>query len=1221
MEKSELRTIFESPFDLQKWHEVMHSLFKVKTIHQQPIQITLTANDLAYNAYELGNTLTSDERLIGFYQVMLKPKAWIEINRVSLRDLLRNVYNHDVDGALIVFIQDKKWRFSYVSQIRELNEYGDIIQTETEPKRYTYLMGEGEVCRTAADRFNLLNGNPISLEDIKEAFSVEKLNKEFFKKYKEFHEEFSEYLAYDANGYRGLFIDKQESEPEKQEKPIRDFVKILLGRIVFLQFLQKKGWMGVPLIADKWEGGDSHFVQNLFKNYSDKHHFHSKALKVLFFETLNCKRDNQIAPIELGGNIRIPYLNGGLFDRDISYRHSIDFPSDYFSRLLDFFEQYNFTIDENSPDDQEVGIDPEMLGHIFENLLEENREKGTFYTPKEIVHYMCQESLLQYLKTKISGDNENYKQLENLVRKGIISERDNPDNFIIKNARLIEDKLDSVKICDPAIGSGAFPMGLLLEIIKIKSILNPNINRATAKKDIIQNSIYGVDLDIGAVEIARLRFWLSLVVDESEPQPLPSLDYKIMQGNSVLERFEGIDLKFSKSKFVTKVVKEVDLFGNVINPQYSITEYLQTQQEIQEFDITELEEKFFNSDNADEKLAIKKKIEAFEKRFIDEQLQNRIDDFELQKFLKQKDIEELQNTLQNSGAGNTNATRTKYQKALSSLERKRKENELIQQEIDRLLERKQFVRQLSSVKKPWFLWHLYFMDVFDQGGFDIVIGNPPFVEHKKLKEIAYQLKPVYEVYTGSTDLSAYFFELGFNHLKTNGIFTYISTNKYFNTGWGKALRRYLLSKNIISLVNFEQVEVFEDVLVSSVIVLAKNSQIKDKFSYSQFYQEKDWKIDFREKILSKAKLFDQSAFDDSEWSFANNSDLIIKVEIEKLGIEIKNITSIEIKRGVTTGYDPAFIIDPQTNEFLSNYNFCKPVLKGREIKKYKSVSYQNKLLFIPWHFPLHSDMTISGASAKAELELKSKFPELYKHLELHKIQLSSRNVEETGIRYEWYSLQRCAASYYELFDENKIIWPLTADKWGFTLDYKKHYLTSGAFFLVSREIPLKYILAMLNSRLMQFYFRFKGVMTAGGAYTLKKATIEEFPLVILNDYSKFEILSDFLLFLHDSKNPKVNQFSENENIAQAFEDVLNMMVYELYFDQHVRDQELDVLKFIDTGNIFKDLNDFSSETEKAEIINSAYNWLQEHENPIRNRIILSNIKSKEIIRRINSVTN
>jgi len=642
MDKKKLQTdILEASYQPEQWLEVLKLYFGAKKFHQTPQPIILPSNDLAEMAAEIGSFYTADERLIGIYEVKLTEKAWISKNRVGLRNLLRQVYKYDVDGALIVFVQDSKWRFSYVSEIR--TEEG---KKETEPKRYTYLFGKGESCRTAAERFDKLQGKPIYLSDLFDAFSVDKLNKDFFKSYKEFFEKFSAHLASESK-YRKLILGSSASLEkgwqDEAAKPIRDFSKKLLGRIVFLQFLQKKGWMGVASGNDKWTGGNAKFLQDLFLNYADKEHFHSKSLRTLFFETLNKKRKNQIAPIELGKDIKVPYLNGGLFDKDISFENDIDFPANLFKNLLEFFESYNFTIDENDPYDSEVGIDPEMLGHIFENLLEENREKGAFYTPKEIVHYMCQESLIQYLRTHLPECTEDEspatKALQNFIRNGITGERSDKKNFVVQQAKRIEKLLDKVKICDPAIGSGAFPMGMLQEIFKAKTALDLTLDHAEVKKQIIQESIYGVDVENGAVEIARLRFWLALVVDETEPQPLPNLDYKIMQGNSLLESFEGINLKFERKKFEVKVEKQKNLFGEVNEPQMSLTDYLQGKQDSNEFDIVELEDKYFNSNDADEKEVIRTKIDKIEKDFISEQLEKK--DYELKELIRSKEYDYL----------------------------------------------------------------------------------------------------------------------------------------------------------------------------------------------------------------------------------------------------------------------------------------------------------------------------------------------------------------------------------------------------------------------------------------------------------------------------------------------------------------------------------------------------------------------------------------------------
>ena len=343
--------------------------------------------------------------------------------------------------------------------------------------------------------------------------------------------------------HTGMAADKIR---DREEKPIRDYVKKLLGRIVFLHFLQKKGWLGVPA-SKEWGEGDRDFMLNIFKNANErqKENFLDDILEDLFTEGLDRNRSDQgdlyDTKVEGFRNCRIPYLNGGLFERDILDKKPSHFPASYFNGLLTMLSQYNFTIDENDPNDAEVGVDPEMLGRIFENLLEDNKDKGAFYTPKEIVQYMCRESLIAYLQTDMrEEDKECIRQF--------VTTHDASQLGELKE--YIDQKLYDVKICDPAIGSGAFPMGLLRELFFCRSAIEPNIveNAANIKRHIIQNNIYGVDIERGAVDIARLRFWLSLIVDEKSPEALPNLDFKIMQGNSLLEQYKGVDLSTMTEK-------------------------------------------------------------------------------------------------------------------------------------------------------------------------------------------------------------------------------------------------------------------------------------------------------------------------------------------------------------------------------------------------------------------------------------------------------------------------------------------------------------------------------------------------------------------------------------------------------------------------------------------------------------------------------------------------
>ena len=488
------------------------------------------------------------------FDVTVSDRVMMERNRVNIQRLIRAVMDQFSCAFMLFHYEDDSrwdWRFTYCRKSGNKEE-------STDSKRYTFLLGPGQSCRTATDNFMALYDKRASLEikDIEDAFNVEALSKEFFGKYKVQYEAFVNYMVNPANGMRQDFIDTDfdhtgmtaDKVRDREEKPIRDYVKKLLGRIVFLHFLQKKGWLGVP--ADKeWGEGDRDFMLRLFKNAteSQKENFLDDILENLFSKGLDCNRSDHgdLYDTEVEGfyNCRIPYLNGGLFERDNLDKKPSHFPASYFEGLLTMLSQYNFTIDENDPNDAEVGVDPEMLGRIFENLLEDNKDKGAFYTPKEIVQYMCRESLIAYLQTDLrEEDKECIRQFVTTHDAELLGE--------LKEA--IDQKLIDVKICDPAIGSGAFPMGLLRELFFCRSAIEPNIveNAANIKRHIMQNNIYGVDIERGAVDIARLRFWLSLIVDEKSPEALPNLDFKIMQGNSLLEQYEGADLSTMTEKKV-----------------------------------------------------------------------------------------------------------------------------------------------------------------------------------------------------------------------------------------------------------------------------------------------------------------------------------------------------------------------------------------------------------------------------------------------------------------------------------------------------------------------------------------------------------------------------------------------------------------------------------------------------------------------------------------------
>ncbi|MCF2551545.1 Eco57I restriction-modification methylase domain-containing protein, partial [Bacteroides caecigallinarum] len=557
--KDTLREMFRSAFDMTGWYSFVRDFFHATELKLTPERFS-TAHSTE-EGYYIGSIDTSDYFRIGLFCYSINQGS-VANRRVGLRNLVRSFINPRwgaFDAALVVFYSHDHWRLSFICDIKE---------ESTSPKRYTYVFGSRELLyRTPIERLLNLQKKGISFENLKTAFSVEALSDEFFDRYREQYADFIQYVTgkrFVKSGSKWVEKDMGNPSPAlmrafgNDEKKIRDYIKKMMGRITFLHFLQRKGWMN----------GDLNYMQNLFERSRYKDDYLDSVLEPLFFGILNTKPSERESLFDYYSWDKtllmewkdIPYLNGGLFERDEDDEPESVFPAEYFRRLFQFFSEYNFTIDENDPNDAEVGVDPEMLGKIFENLLEDNKDKGAFYTPKEIVRYMCQESLIAYLET-------NTKVAKDKIRAFVLSPEEAVSDIPESKKSKLLIALEEVKICDPAIGSGAFPMGLLNALLRCREALSgERYDRSELKKSIIQNNIYGVDIEKGAVDIARLRFWLSIVVDEETPSPLPNLDYKIMQGNSLIESFMGVDLnKLTYEKEHKKDKGEISLFDNEKN--------------------------------------------------------------------------------------------------------------------------------------------------------------------------------------------------------------------------------------------------------------------------------------------------------------------------------------------------------------------------------------------------------------------------------------------------------------------------------------------------------------------------------------------------------------------------------------------------------------------------------------------------------------------------------
>lgn len=814
------RSIIESKYNREKWQILLYDIFKKgANFLATPIPVD-AKSDLAICSAQLGTITLTDGNKIAVYEIKLSETVDILVNRVGIRNLLASDWKmKGCVGAFMFCFRDNEsvLRFSYVSQTMGFDEDGKLIKKETDTKRFTYYLGEGHRSRTAIKQFEELKNSKLGLADITKAFSIEALSDKFFKDYKDIYEDIVEY----ATGKRMIKVSNKWEErvikaPNSSimngfrcfanpEKAVRDYVKNLMGRIVFLQFIQKKGWLGVP-VGKEWGEGDKEFLQNLYDRCDQKDNFIDGILEVLFND-INTKRTNDVANTVLGSDIKVPYLNGGLFELSKADECSFRLPKKLMDAIITFFSSYNFTIDENDPDDAEIGIDPEMLGRIFENLLEDNKDKGAFYTPKEIVQYMCKESLIAYLQTdKYDSEKEAIRQFVTTYNANVLSSSLLAD---------VDQKLKDVKICDPAIGSGAFPMGLLKELFACRSALEDlsGENAADIKKHIIQNNIYGVDIEKGAVDIARLRFWLSIIVDELTPHALPNMDFKIMQGNSLIPTFNG------------KYVNLNDKLRHVNSSKIRDAKK----------ELFRLQSVFYDAEGDQKKeLLVKIKYQILEI-------------VKLQMDYEYKD--EIERSAQTIDIFNQTTKQVKVDDEKARI---------IGMCID--LQRRLNASSISLSDKaeidlPFFDWKIMFSDIFNNNlvkeGFDIVIGNPPYFVYQEshVGEIAdIRRDKDYSVAFGGK-LNAYKLFLA-NALKKllskDGICSFIFQNSFLGDRQATVLRKYVLeNKMILNIDSFPERDskkkrVFESVKMSVCIVLVKNTPADKDYTFNvDIWDDKD----------------------------------------------------------------------------------------------------------------------------------------------------------------------------------------------------------------------------------------------------------------------------------------------------------------------------------------------------------------------------------------------
>ena len=1173
MNQPYLKNILSAKFDFEIWKDLLENIFPKVEFFTSVAKIT---DSHVKDGGHVGNIRLDDGRSLAIFRFEVADNVQISRNRKSLRDIAAKYVDQSlIHGALVFYYSQNQddYRLTFIAKQTYFNESGELVKKETAPKRYTFLLGKNEPCTTAASRLKELadkkSYGSIYLTDITDAFSVERLNKEFF------------------NGYKAQY--KKFVDTLSDTKSHRDYVKKLLGRLVFLQFLQKKGWMGVPASNSKWEGGDKNYLSKLVDNYSNNDHLLSDILEPLFFKTLNEKRNDDIADCKLGENIKIPYLNGGLFDKDKIDELDIDFPYSYFKDLMDFFSQYNFTIDENDPDDSEVGIDPEMLGHIFENLLEDNKDKGAFYTPKEIVQYMCRQSVIQYLKTH--EPSEQYTEpIEQLINDGVV-------NPILQNKSLaarFTQLLKEVKVCDPAIGSGAFPMGILYvlyhAIHHLHSHAEPhgNFDSTKTKRDIIQNNIFGVDIEQGAVDIARLRFWLALVVDADEPQPLPNLDYKITCGNSLLSRYpidapiENVFVEYNKGK------KE--------DEKMTLAKY------------KELVSDYTNTSNHQTKNLFRTTIEEIKKAFKVEL--SKQDIMDVVKIKKQINDIETPNLF---GEELNNAQKNKLKKLKKELEQKEEEKADILN---------------NKIYENAFEWRFEFPQLLDDNGkfigFDIIIGNPPYIKEATDKNAFNGLRNS-AYYQGKMDLWYIFACKGIDLLKSNACLCYIATNNWVTNDGASILRNKIVSDaRIIQLIDFFDAMIFDSASIQTMIMLFQKDCITDNYSFDyrkvqQKHANKQAAINLLEKIHDDSNVFfmpliNREHFSNQLLTFAsteNNQILQLISNTKHILLNdqdgLKEISSgIDVLQDYVNKKaqqllnnkkqigDGIFVLSQQEYDSLSfnenEKNLVKPYYTSKLINRY-SVCKENSEWII-----------YTDSSANDSISL---YPNIQKHLDQFSKVITSVNKP--------YGLHR--ARKKESFEGEKILaLRKCVNRPAFSYVNFDSFVSRAYLIIRTNRVNQKYLTGLLNSTLIKYWLKYKGKMQ-GANFQIDKEPLQQIPIAVpaINVQELIATIVDYVMMASSTKENS-SKLVSNETISLFFEKIIDGCVYELYFGEHMKEQEINI---IDSAlELIKPIVHLSSDKEKADMILDVFMNIKKTDNPIRNRLDLFTLRSPEILKLI-----
>ena len=928
-----------------------------------------------------------------------------------------------------------------------------------------------------------------------------------------------------------------------------------INRILFLKLLEAQ--------LLKYHNGNKSYAflnRSKIKNFDD--------LNTLFFQVLARHEDERNSDVsELFA--KVPYLNSSLFEptdleQDTIFISNLrdDKPLPIFAQtvlkdeqgkkidgtlaplhyLFKFLNAYDFSSEgsEEIQEENKTLINASVLGLIFEKI--NGYKDGSFFTPGFITMYMSRETIRHAVVQK-------FNETKGWQCNDIDELYDN-----IEDRNEANSIVNSIKIVDPAVGSGHFLVSSLNEIIAIKNDLrilqdrdgrrlkeydvevvndeliitddegelyeyNPQSRESQRvqealfheKQTIIENCLFGVDINKNSVKICRLRLWIELLKNayykpaapnqtERYLETLPNIDINIKSGNSLVSRFSlDSDLKqaLRSSKWT------IDSY------RIAVATYR-------------------NAHNKEEKREMKRLINDIKTNFRSEIAQN---DPKVKRLSKLKgEIFEMSN--QGQLFEMSRKEKTAFNKRMKLLNTQYNKLDVEIEEI-----------KSNKIYENAFEWRFEFPEVLnDDGdfvGFDVVIGNPPYIRQEEIKDWKPYFKSHYTMYSGTADIYIYFIEKGFEILKQKGHFTFIMPNKFMQAGYGKPARKFLLEQNLKEIIDFGDFQVFDEATTYPLILLAEKDIIGKHFK-SVKVESAEFTIDFPKYVNNSTNIIEHKSLSDETWVISNLEEQNLLQKINNNAVKLEDYVNGSAKRGIVSGLSEAFTISKETKNKLiandvNNKNIIKPLLQGRDIKPYQTIKPHKYLIFIPWHFPLHNDNSIIGASASAENEFMSKYPFIYKHLLQFKDKLSNRNKVETGIRYEWYAMQRYASDYYHEFEKPKIMYQVFQVKPCFMYDTDGLYCNNSMWFIPSDDMVL---LGLLNSK-MGWWLISKYCTAIQNGYQLIWKYFSQIPIVSGDENLRKQIT--------ELVNKIISLKKENSSANTSnLESQIDQLIYQLY---------------------------------------------------------------------------